>query len=56
LKNECRGGDPTKNAATKHLVDRGPTAEYGQARVFTLIDTNTMFVIDQFPAFPLAGS
>jgi len=56
LKNECRGVDPTKNAATKHLVDRGPTAEYGQARVFTLVDTNTMFVIDKFPVFPLAGS
>jgi hypothetical protein len=42
LKNECRGIDPTKVPETKKLVDRGPTAEYGESRVFTLVDTNTM--------------
>ncbi|KAG4429806.1 hypothetical protein IFR05_014711 [Cadophora sp. M221] len=44
LKNECRGMDPTKDAAVRDLVDRGPTAEYGEPRVFTLVDTNTMTV------------
>jgi hypothetical protein len=44
LKNECRGIDPIRVAEKKELVDRGPTAEYGESRVFTLVDTNTMYV------------
>lgn len=51
LKNECRGMDPTEDAVVKSFVDRGPTAEYGEPRVFTLVDTNTMFVIDLLPGF-----
>lgn len=47
LKNECRGIDPTKFAETKYLNDRGPTAEYGECRVFTLVDTNTMYAPSQ---------
>jgi hypothetical protein len=44
LKDECRGIDPIKAPATERLVDRSPTAEYGESRVFTLVDTNTMCV------------
>jgi hypothetical protein len=44
LKDECRGIDPIMIAEKRELVDRGPTAEYGEPRVFTLVDTNTMYV------------
>jgi hypothetical protein len=57
LRNECRGIDPIKVAEKKELVDRGPTAEYGEPRVFTLVDTNTMYVClylpSSIPLFPL---
>ncbi|KAH9210147.1 hypothetical protein DL95DRAFT_308442 [Leptodontidium sp. 2 PMI_412] len=57
LKNECRGIDPTKDAAVKSLVDRGPTAEYGEPRVFTLltsgIGTVTLFAAERPPVVAL---
>jgi hypothetical protein len=51
LKNECRGIDPIKVAEKKELIDRGPTAEYGESRAFTLVDTNTMCVCSFIPLF-----
>jgi hypothetical protein len=42
LNNECRAIDPTRTEKTADLVRRGVEAEYGESRVFTLVDTNTM--------------
>jgi hypothetical protein len=42
LNNECRGIDPTRIKKTADLARRGVQAEYGESRVFTLVDTNMM--------------
>ncbi|KAH7363891.1 hypothetical protein BKA65DRAFT_489875 [Rhexocercosporidium sp. MPI-PUGE-AT-0058] len=47
LNNECRGIDPMNvpgSTRVKRLVNDGLTAEYGESRAFTLVDTNTMTV------------
>ena len=44
LKNECRGIDPM----SRHIKDeslKDPSANYGRQRLFTLVDTNTMYVL-----------
>jgi hypothetical protein len=42
LKDECRGIDPIKVKEVRELVERSVDADYGERRVFTLVDTNTM--------------
>jgi hypothetical protein len=41
---ECWGIDPTKYADIRQLVQQARTSEYGELKVFTLVDTNTMTV------------
>jgi len=51
LKNECRGIDPmSKNMRDESL--KHPAAKYGRQRLFTLVDTNTMYVLSHFNDLP----
>jgi hypothetical protein len=49
LKNECRGIDPmSRNMRDESL--KHPGAKHGRQRLFTLVDTNTMYVLFHFNA------
>ena len=44
IENECIGVDPTGDLNIKSLVTRAPNSGYGEPKIFTLVDTNTMTV------------
>jgi hypothetical protein len=41
---ECRGVDPTTDESVLEIVERAKHAPFGQQKVFTLVDTNTLQV------------
>ncbi|KAL4737205.1 hypothetical protein BDV11DRAFT_216837 [Aspergillus similis] len=41
---DCIGVDPTANPAVREVINRAQSSEYGDEKVFTLVDTNLMTV------------
>jgi hypothetical protein len=44
IRGECVGVDPTSDTKVNEIVSRCRRADYGQMKVFTLVDTHTMVV------------
>jgi hypothetical protein len=42
--NECIGCDPTADPRVRAMVDRAKNSSFGEEKIFTLVDTNTMTV------------